>query len=765
MTRPIRAVLVFALSLLGADGAYAQAKRLVVIKVDGLPEDLLELNLDQLPSIRHIFVEHGAWLRNFYVRGISLSAPSWAMLDTGQPMVIRGNAEFDRFSPRVSDYLNFVPFYVGYARSRRADMPGVEVLDEAGVPLLIDNFASNERYQSMQLYQRGVRWQTLGESLRSRVARPVRALIDEWQTGFDLGGGIELQEERELIAALGDPKIVYLDYYTGDVDHTLHLTNDPAIQLKVLKRLDATVGRIGSAIDASPLASGTVLALVSDHGMNSESGIYSQGYSLVNFFNSAAGGGHHVISIRHPLSEYKLRSLDPFTSEVVTPSEESLYLRGEKDWPTARLDLDGNERASVQLRNSDLNEIQILLQQLRQPHNRNSAAIRRAVVEIVDRNRARWSATVGELREELEALRRAIDRQKARAAGADADSDTHKDHEAQRQAVYLEDWEQDYRGYSDYIRAIQRLLDLKEDDLEKAQPALPKGVLGENNSLLQIENYTVGPSTDGLVMAEDGSLDLKRSFAHVNYFEALSNARVRNVVQPGLGDRPIDFIAMNTPTGVYLYGDAHHGALVLSRMQGNELWLRCMPVSDPSFTPAEWGAGFPLHLFEDPKLQAPGDRKAWLSEWHSEREWFDAIHRTQYSNGLIGVQQYFAPWEPAEVPAVFRSADARDWPLLRRFAARRRQLASPDLLILASNHWNFDVRGFNPGGNHGSFFRISTHSVMMLSGVGIPPGAVIDRPYDSLSFAPTLLALMGRLGDKSYPGPLIGELPPADTAR
>jgi len=35
---------------------------------------------------------------------------------------------------------------------------------------------------------------------------------------------------------------------------------------------------------------------------------------------------------------------------------------------------------------------------------------------------------------------------------------------------------------------------------------------------------------------------------------------------------------------------------------------------------------------------------------------------------------------------------------------------------LRPNHWNFDVRGFNPGGNHGSFFRISTHSTLMFAG-------------------------------------------------
>jgi len=84
----------------------------------------------------------------------------------------------------------------------------------------------------------------------------------------------------------------------------------------------------------------------------------------------------------------------------------------------------------------------------------------------------------------------------------------------------------------------------------------------------------------------------------------------------------------------------------------------------------------------------------------------------------------------------------------------------PSLLVLlvASDHWNFDVRGFNPGGNHGSFFRISTHSTFMIAGgdkTGLPQAIVIDEPYDSLCFVPTLLALTGNLRDDSNPVPVL----------
>jgi hypothetical protein len=96
--------------------------------------------------------------------------------------------------------------------------------------------------------------------------------------------------------------------------------------------------------------------------------------------------------------------------------------------------------------------------------------------------------------------------------------------------------------------------------------------------------------------------------------------------------------------------------------------------------------------------------------------------------------------------------------LMRRFAYRQRELVEADLLLVANNHWNFDVRGFNPGGNHGSFFRISTHSTFMITGgqkTGLPEGALIDEPYDSLSFVPTLLALTGNLRDDSSPIPVL----------
>ncbi len=117
--------------LLFALPAFAQTKRLVVIKCDGLPYDVVDRYVKQrdpqsgksvLPWIDHIFYQRGARLSNFYVRGMSLSAPSWSLLETGQHLQIKGNVEFDRFTLHSYDYLNFFPLYLAGARGQRIDM-------------------------------------------------------------------------------------------------------------------------------------------------------------------------------------------------------------------------------------------------------------------------------------------------------------------------------------------------------------------------------------------------------------------------------------------------------------------------------------------------------------------------------------------------------------------------------------------------------------------------------------------------------------------
>jgi hypothetical protein len=790
----------WALLLLFSMPLAAEVKRVVIIKLDGVPENVLERELARIDPITHkstlpwmdrIFDQGGTRLDNFYVRAISLSTPSWSLLDTGQHLQIHGNAEFDRYTGHVYDYMNFFPFYVGYARSRRVDMPGVEVLDSQKIPLLIDRFPYPATYQSFQLYQRGVRWKTLERALPNHFSHGLRELVDEWSIGFGLGSTVEEQSERELIAKLSDPSIQYLDYFTGDFDHTAHATADVASQRLALQRIDALIGRVWTAIQSSPLAAQTALVAVSDHGMNTEPGVYSQGYDLVRFFNSRAGGAHHVLTNRHPMDEFKLRGLNPFVSEVVTPSDESLYLKGEgDDYPTALLDLDGNERASVYLRNSAFNTLQILLKKIN--HSGIDPEVRRAAIaaflQVVEGHRVEWQATIEQISEELGAVRRAMEQQRARIASeprkwTQEQRDLGLDKAARRLSVQLDSWREQERTYSAYIGALSKLLTLEPEDFDRhrlaAEDLIPKHAMGDPNSVHDLEDYVAGPAAGGLVLAPDGSLDFAHSFEHVNYPPLLASLSVRNNVQAAVGSHPVDFLAMtvpkadfNFPAGdiptedpIWLYASEDKQALILSRRSElRYLVVRALHQDAGGaihFQTAELAPGFPLRFFEDVNLAVPeADREAWLNSWHSESDWFRATHRTVYSNGMLALHEQFLS------PMLARSQDP-DAALLARFNQRRRRLAEPDFLIFANDHWNFNVRNFNPGGNHGSFLRVSTHAILLFAGgadTGIPRDRQVEQPYDSLSFVPTILDLMGMQGEAAkLPGRPIEEVLPAQS--
>src|SRR5665213_822109 len=100
--------------------------------------------------------------------------------------------------------------------------------------------------------------------------------------------------------------------------------------------------------------------------------------------------------------------------------------------------------------------------------------------------------------------------------------------------------------------------------------------------------------------------------------------------------------------------------------------------------------------------------------------------------------------------------------LFARFNQRWRRLAEPDFLIFANDPWNFNVRNFNPGGNHGSFLHASMNSILLFAGgadTGIPRHRQVQEPYDSLSFVPTILDLMGMHSDAAkLPGQPIQEV-------
>lgn len=784
--------------------ALGQTKRVVTIQCDGLPYELVDRFVrerdprsgkSQLPWFDYIFYQRGTRLANFYVRGMSLSSPSWSLIETGQHLQIKGNAEFDRYTLQTYDYLNFIPFYVQATIGKRVDMQGVEVLDSLGIPLLTDAYPHNERHATFSLFQRGPRYITFAKAFENNFKRAPRELFDEWTMGgLGLRDSVPDQLTRELIEGLNDQRLHYLEIVTTDFDHTAHHNNDRDAHLLALKRIDAMLGQIWSAIQKSSLASQTTLILVSDHGFNTDERVYSQGYNLVKLLGSTPGGGHHVITKRRLLVDYAIKGINPFVQEITTTTRDSNYLEGQStDYPTAMADFDGNERASLQLRDSDLNVLQIILQQLQR--SGLSAPMRSALTDqffqSVDARRNEWQQNLANMNEELGALRRRIERQRGLCAAQPKkftreETAAGLDDESKRVCVWLDIWLGQEQGYSEYGRTLANLLALRKENFDAAKvkisEVIARRAMGEHNTIHQLQNYIAGVAPAGLVLNSDGSLDMARSFFRVDYFSLLHSLAVRNNVQPGVSNRPVDLIATRissalvqplvgeatlAPEVVWVSAGAEQQALILARQdEQGQLSFRYLPIRNLTqdakgrvhFEPAPWRAGLPLQILEDKQLAVPGpSREMWLSQWHTDLEWLRALHKTHYSNGLIGLHEQLAR-HPVGRLSLNEPGISVDERLLRRLLRRQRENIEADLLVVANDHWNFDVRGFNPGGNHGSFFRISTHSTFMLAGgeqSNVPRGLVVDEPYDSLSFVPTVLALTGNLRDDNNPIPIL----------
>ncbi len=793
----------FALSMFGA--AFSQGvKRVVVIKVDGLPGYYVDRFVKQrdpdtgrsmLPWFEEVFYKSGTRVPNFYTRGMSLSGPSWGQLDTGQHLQVKGNVEYDRFTLHPYDYLNFIPYYVDYGLSKRVDMPAVEVMDQLKIPILSDAFPFEKKYISPQLYQRGNDWAFIAGGFLKLYPRDPGDLIDEWAMGLNFRGITADHGLRNIIGKLATrPEIDYFDYYDTSFDHISHHNNDDTSRLVELKQLDRVIGKIWVAIQSSSRVDETALVIISDHGFNSKERVNSQGFNLVKLLTSAAGGGHHVITKRRLMLNYSLKSLYPLTPLIRTVSNESFYLKGQSQpYPTALLDFDGNERSSIHLRNSDLNVIHILFQQL-QSHKLSpeiAAAATDTIFKIIGKHAADWQLTADQMDEELAALHRWIEaQQKIIPTLVMKTSKARPDRglaEKNRRIAALANnaiaAESDYRKY---LATLRNLLRLNRDSFNarsvKIEDLIAPGAMGDPNDIYQLQNYVVGLSAEGLSLDSSQRLDLDRSFSRVNYFELLHSQKVLNNVQREVTNRPIDFVAVRVPVTavsnslpedasvnedpIWLFGDDNKQALILSREDADgRQSFRYLPVSsfrqDASgtitFQTKEWADGFPLKLFEDKDL-AVSDRTAWLNSWHSETEWLRAAHKTTYSNAIVGLNEQI---DRHPLSRSDDSAMSSDEKLIARFRQRQRHLTEADLLILANNHWNFDVRGFNPGGNHGSFFRVSTNSTFMLAGgekTGIPRGLTVEEPYDGMSFVPTLLRLMGKIGDEDQPIPELYDL-------
>lgn len=361
-------------------------------------------------------------------------------------------------------------------------------------------------------------------------------------------------------------------------------------------------------------------------------------------------------------------------------------------------------------------------------------------------------------------------------------------------------------AYGVYAASLERRASVRTPEAFAAAPETAlfgSHELGANATFADLAAYPV--ALREVVLTPAGDLDEARSFSTVDYFQAFSAIRVVNTVNADFGTRPVGFVVARLPvdearraavaagllaapdaalvTSALLVHGGDRGQLVLFEQAepGRESRLALLPVAVAGaesgrlrFEPAPWRDRLPLGLYEDPGLAVAGlARGAWLSSFHSDREWLDATHRTASGLAVPGLAEVFS----TEYRAAFERAMARDRTpeerLARRLDLRRRIAMEADLLLHASPHWHFNVKDINPGGNHGGFTRPSMHAVLWMLGgesTRVRQGPlVVARAYDGLDFAPTIFEAAGvtrggqfadslaRRGFGPYPGRIASE--------
>lgn len=823
------ATLVVVLCLAPAGVARAQTEsaptRLVILKFDGLPPGAVDRYVHKLdprtgksvlPWIERLFYADGVRFENFYSRGASLSEPSWAILDTGQHGIIKGNFEVDRNTGSVGYYLDFVSYYYAAAKSRRVYPQSVESLDAARTPLLSDAFRFEERETGLQLNRRGTKFYDFLKIGLQPLSGPVSERLGDLVVGVDFHRAFDVTTREAFLKSVRDPAIRYADYYGPNVDEVIHDDNSEESIVAALRDTDRIVGQTFAAIAESGAADRTLLVVVSDHGLTyDEGGQYSQGVDLLSYLTKREFGANTVISHDGPLAKYTLKGsvFNPWIGDsVVTPSP-SPFLPKRAGRVTCALDYDGNERAQLQLRSADLNRLELLVDALRRGSldAPRRAAVTSAALTILDAHRAAWSGEAQAIREEVAAVRRrilaaaselaavtaAIDARQGTAgappsvatqpgpilASAINTTDPAVDQDQRRKELKAELWRlgtyaDEYTRVADtldrraQIRTAEALLSTPIDALVGASD------LGDRPTAGDLLHYPAGLGE--IVLHATGALDTSKSFVTVNYLDALAGIRIRNSVRRDVGTAPVAFCATTLPVGAataravaaglvdasdavsvtsafLLYGSTENQLLFLVRSApGGDASILAAPISNfdmssatgaVTFERGAWRAGLPLGLFEDAALDTRGaDRSAWLAGFHADREWLAATHRTAMGLGVSNLVEVLSTDYRAAFADAAADADA-DARLVRRLELRRRDAMAPDLFVHAAPHWNFDVKDFNPGGNHGGFGRQSMHAVMWMNGgyrTRVVRGPlVVTEPYDGLDFAPTVFEAAG----------------------
>ncbi len=810
--------------------------RLVLIKSDGLPPDLLAAvamperseylrrlpyaeELQQameayrkrtgreiiLPNIRRYFFENGVYAENTYSETLTLSAVAWSVIETGQPSVVKGHGTFSRDTSYVRSHLDGFRDTMDAMRHQGEKTSALWNLDQAGVSLVMDAYDLDRTWTSPHIYRRignrellveaGRRWldnnqDGFGNIVRSHLSRLVTG-IDYIEWAQEMAGLFTARKilERDLTGA---EQYDYISPLFTLMDHQQHIDPHPKNLIHWLVKLDLLVGEIFGAVERSDRRERTVVALVSDHGSEIDPGKVAFSFPLTKVFRTPLLGGHTVKTM---LVEAAWKALSTPIPGIDFPrvyeSEYSPYGKnvdpkaGENDYVTCFIDPFGNARATVNLRNNDLNRLHLILMKLkRKPDEARFSKLRELFRATLRQTRVWLEPDLALYRDYHEGSQDLARHLAAKTDNYSLDSVWRLNEEAKRDAPQ--------------IAALQRLLGIRFDcdgrgdcfdelfsTAFQIEDYIPKGYLGLANNIYQLSHYTIGLDDD--LHWVEKTVDAQGNRVAMDYFQILSNYQASNAPVNGLRN-PFDLLATPVPPQRIMPVLLERGLAASSDRLRNVVWVKSTARSNPAkggealilqtmeglvkYVPVlhfrqleDLSFDFDLASHQDPLALLAGkgfepptgtDPLRWAMTFHERQEWLEAIHKTEYSTAVCILLDILNDAVPEFVDSrdfqdylIYFSSDELKQRYLRGLK-RKYSSQEPDFVVWADSLWNFNSKARTSGGSHSGLRPMASRTTLLVWGgdeTQVDRGRVISGVATTLDVAPTLLRAVGMLDD------------------
>ena len=833
----------------GTLAAVSGRPRLVLIKVDGLPPDLLAaLSVPEredywqrlpyakdlrralrfyqeetgrsivLPNLRRYFFEDGVYVENVYSETLTLSPCSWALIDTGQPSVIKGHATFSRDSCHLRYHLDGVWDTLDAIRRGESKTAALWNLDQIGVSLMSDGFDPDRVWSGPQIYRRtgnkalllesGKQWLHNNETdvpgiARSHLSRLVTG-IDYTEFAQELSGFMTVRRilQQDL---LGQERYDYLSPVFTLMDHQQHVDPHPANLIHWSVKLDREVGRIFEAVERSSRQSETIVAMVSDHGSEIQPGRTAFSFPITRAFRRPLLGGHTVKTL---LTESAWSAVSVPVLGLDYPriyeSPDSPYGKnasGEKGYVTCYIDNFGSGRAAVNLRNDDLNRLHLILLEMKR----------------CKPDSERWHLLTSMFQKNLEKARLWLDPDLALFKDYHEGSKNLAFNLLTKTDKYALDvaWrlQEEIGRDAPQIAGLELLLGLQfgNDDREgglefermarsdfEISSLIPKGFLGLPNQVHQLSGYTLGLDED--LKWVTSTVDEKGRSLPMNYYQILSDYEAPNA--PVNGDHnPHDLMVTPIPirhvaealqdiAGIRVSQSGLHNvvwvkstardrhdkggeALIVER---GDRWIQYVPVAgleqdhDLSFRFSLSSDTDPLGLLSTRGVKTPDhiSRLDWVRQFHSREDWLAAIYQTEYGTAVCMLlditdnptEAFIDSPEFQGYLTHFSSPELK----ARYLRGLKRKYANqqPDFLAWAGQLWNFNSHTRTAGGSHSGLRPIVARTAFLAWGghdTRLARGKTVSTVGTTLDVVPTLFRAMGMLDDQNRIIPQPGAVP------